>query len=185
MMSVCVGFRQREIADPVCSMAITIRCRASRRTIARSTKSILNLEDISRYPLLNGQNHVSLGTILTFVFEIHKSNFMESKQLKQLLELSLDPSPQEKLSFIDGDAIYPLPIMPMRKTLGQHCGTNSSATLGSLLAIMRKKEPCQRCVVKSFYFQFSSVRRSSPQCIFPSVCERPLTWSGLFLCTSC
>jgi hypothetical protein len=61
-------------------------------------------------------------------------------ETKQLLESSSEPSPQEKVSFIEGDAIYPLPIMPMRKTLGQHCGTNSSATLGSILAILQKKE---------------------------------------------
>jgi hypothetical protein len=54
---------------------------------------------------------------------------METKQLKQLLKSSSEPSLQEKVSFIEGDATYPLPIMPMRKTLGHHCGTNSSATL--------------------------------------------------------
>lgn len=65
---------------------------------------------------------------------------METKQQKQLLDSSSDPSTQEKVSFIEGDAICPMPIMPMRKTLGQHCGTNSSATLGSILAILQKNE---------------------------------------------
>lgn len=65
---------------------------------------------------------------------------METKQLKQLLESSSELSPQEKVSFIEGDAIYPLPIVPMRKTLGQHCGTSSSATLESILTILQKNE---------------------------------------------
>lgn len=65
---------------------------------------------------------------------------METKQLKQLLESSSDLSPQEKVSFIEGGTIYPLPIFPMRKTLGQHCGMNSSATLESILTILQKNE---------------------------------------------
>lgn len=40
-------------------MTITTRCRASRRSISKSAKSILNFEDILRYPHLKGQNHKS------------------------------------------------------------------------------------------------------------------------------
>lgn len=43
---------------------------------------------------------------------------METKQLKKPLESSLEPSLPEKVSFIEGNVIYPLPIMPRRKTLG-------------------------------------------------------------------
>lgn len=65
---------------------------------------------------------------------------MENKQLKQLLESSSELSSQGKVSFIEGDAIYPLPILPMTKTLGQHCGTSSSATLELILTILQKNE---------------------------------------------
>lgn len=100
---------------------------------------------MSKHEFLPGTNTLSPAGIESLRAEIKEVSrqfdlhYMQDEAVKDV-ELSLEPSFQETASFIEGDAIFPLPIMPMRKTLGQLCGMKSSAILESILAALEKNE---------------------------------------------
>ena len=79
---------------------------------------------MSNHEFLPGTDKLSPAGIESFRAEI--------KEVSRQFDLHFIEDAVEKVRFIEGDEIYPLPVMPRKRTIGQPCGTKDVVANGQL-----------------------------------------------------